>query len=116
MPTLKYQKRAYCLQIKPQCCLIILNLPWLDTTNSMVYVLLESIDLMLLKLTRVGIKGHRKLRMVLRHSRLDRHVHQTKDTAIGKYSRLVHRQAKYIAAIPVIIDIIGKEGLKSRHA
>ena len=27
------------------------NLAWLDTTNSVLYVLLESIDLMLLKLT-----------------------------------------------------------------
>ena len=47
--------------------------------------------------------------MVLKHSRPDRHVHQTRHTAIGKYSRLAHRQAKYIAAIPVIIDIAAKK-------
>ena len=35
--------------------------------------------------------------MVIRHSRLDRHVHQTKHTAIGKYSRLAYWQAKYVA-------------------
>ena len=40
---------------------------------------------------------YRKLRMVIRHSRLDRHVHQTRHTAIGKYSRLAYKQAKYIA-------------------
>ena len=38
-----------------------------------------------------GIEGYRKLRMAIRHSRLDRHVHQTRHTAIGKYSRLAHR-------------------------
>ena len=36
----------------------------------------------------MGIEGYRKLRMVLGHSRLDRHVHQTRHTAIGEYSRL----------------------------
>ena len=43
-----------------QCCVIILNVAWLDTTNSIVYVLLESIDLMSLKLTRWawGAIGH----------------------------------------------------------
>ena len=40
---------------------------------------------------------YRKLRMVITHSRLDRHVHQTRHTAIGRYSRLAYRQAKYIA-------------------
>ena len=54
--------------------------------------------------------------MALKHSRLDRHVQQTRHIAIGKYSRLAHRQAKYISAIPVIIDIVGKVSLKSRHA
>ena len=54
--------------------------------------------------------------MVLRHSRLDRHVQQTRHKAIGKYSRLAQRQAKYIASIPVIIGIVGKVSLKSRHA
>ena len=44
-------KGAFSLQIKLQRCLIILNLAWLNTTNSVVYVLLESIDLMLLKLS-----------------------------------------------------------------
>ena len=36
--------------------------------------------------------------MVIRHSRsrLDRHIHQTRHTVIGKYSRLAHRQARYI--------------------
>ena len=45
----------------------------------------------------MGIEGYNKLRMVLQHSRFDRHVHQTRHIAIGKYNRLVHRQAKYIA-------------------
>ena len=47
-------KGAFRLQIiaRAQRCLIILNLAWLITTNSGVYVLLESIDLMLLKLTK----------------------------------------------------------------
>ena len=35
--------------VKPQCCL---HLAWFDTANSMLYVVLESIDLMFLKLTR----------------------------------------------------------------
>ena len=78
----------------------------------MVYVLLESINLILLKLTRwTYIEGYRKLRMALRNSRLDRHVQQTRHTAIGKYSRLAHKQAKYIAVIPAIIDIVGKVSL-----
>ena len=64
--------------------------------NFGVYVLLESINLMLLKLTiQVGRGGYRRLRIVHRHSRLDRHVHQTRNTAIGKNSRLAHRQANY---------------------
>ena len=42
----------------------------------------------------MGAEGYRKLRMVLTHSRLDRHVHQTRHTAISKHSRLAHRQAK----------------------
>ena len=33
--------------------------------------------------------------MVVKHSRLDRHVH------IGKYSRLAHRQAKYKQTKPL---------------
>ena len=65
--------------------------------NSSVYVLLECIDLMLLKPTIYvgGHGGYRCLRMVVRHSRFDRHVHQTRNTAIGKYSGLAHRQANY---------------------
>ena len=35
--------------------------------------------------------------MVIGHSRFYRHAHQTRHTAIGKYSRLAHRQAQYIA-------------------
>ena len=46
------QNRVFQLNIKPQCCLILLHLAWLDTTNSMLYVLLENIDLILPKLTR----------------------------------------------------------------
>ena len=53
-------KGAFHLQMKLQCCLMILNLAWLDTTNSVVYVLLEIINLMLLKPTRWawGAIGH----------------------------------------------------------
>ena len=36
----------------------------------------------------VGTEGYRKLRRLLRHSRLNRHVDQTRYTAIGKHSRL----------------------------
>ena len=63
--------------------------------------------------------------MVIRHSRLDRHIHQARHTTIGKYSRLAHRQVKYIRSlqtkplgshIPVITDTVGKGGLKSRQA
>ena len=35
--------------------------------------------------------------MVLKHSRLDRHIHQIRHTAMGKHSRLAHRQAMYLA-------------------
>ena len=43
----------------------------------------------------MGRGGYRTLKMVLRHSRLDKHIHQTRNTAIGKYRRLAHRQANY---------------------
>ena len=45
-------KRDFWLKLKPQHCLILLHLTWLNTTNSVLYVLLESINLMMLKLTR----------------------------------------------------------------
>ena len=45
------------MEMKPQHFLILLNLAWLNTTNFVLYVLLESIDLMLLKLTRWAWKA-----------------------------------------------------------
>ena len=45
------------MEMKPQHFLILLHLAWLDTTNFVLYVLLESIDLMLLKLTRWAQKA-----------------------------------------------------------
>ena len=41
----------------------IVNLAWLDTTNSVMYVLLESIDLMLLKLTRLALGATEHLKL-----------------------------------------------------
>ena len=46
--------RAFQLETKSQRCIILLHLPWFDTMNSVSYVLLESIDLMLLG-------GHKRL-------------------------------------------------------
>ena len=71
--SLNRSKRGFFLQIKQHWCLFI-NLAWLDAMNFVVYVLLESIDLMLLKLTIGEHRGYRKLRVVLRHSRLDTHI------------------------------------------
>ena len=65
--------------------------------NSVVYVLIRGYRSNVAETSGlVSIEVYRKLRMVIRHSRLDRHVHQTRHTAMGKYSRLAHRQAKYI--------------------
>ena len=50
-------KWDFCLEMKPQHCLNLLHLTWLDTTNFVLYGLLESIDLMLLKLTRRAMKA-----------------------------------------------------------
>ena len=55
-----------------------------NTMNFMQYVLLESINLMLLKL---GIEGYRTRRRLLRHRRLVRYV-ETRYTAIDKHSWL----------------------------
>ena len=40
------------MEMKPQHCLILLHLAWFNMTNSVLCILLESIDLMFLKLTR----------------------------------------------------------------
>ena len=42
---------------QPQCCLILFHLTQLDTMNSVLYILLESINLTLLKLTRLAEKA-----------------------------------------------------------
>ena len=51
------QDEAFLLKVKHKRCVILINLTWLYTTNSVLCVLLESINLILLKLTG----GHRRL-------------------------------------------------------
>ena len=55
-----------------------------NTTNFMLYVLLESIDLINVADTYLdSIQGHRRLRKPLRHSLLDEEVEQIGNHAIG---------------------------------
>ena len=88
------QKGAFRLQMKPQCCLILLNLAWLDNNKFHGVCFIREYQSNVAETYYLGIEDYRKLRMVLTHSRLNRHVYQTRHTAIGKYSRLAHRQAK----------------------
>ena len=67
----------------------VLDFTWLDTMISILYDLLESIDLTLLKCTRSQQKAIGNSEGYLDiHSRLDRHVDQTRHIAIGKHSIL----------------------------
>ena len=79
------QNETFQFEMKPQHCLTLLHLVWLDTI-SVLCALLESINQMLLELTR-DIEGYGKLRKLLRHSRLDSHVDQTRYTATDRQSR-----------------------------
>ena len=71
--------------MKPQCCLILLNLAWLKY-NEFHGVL--SITEYPSNVAEISLGRHRRLRetyrMVLSHSGLDRHVHQTRHAATSK--------------------------------
>ena len=81
------------MDMKPQHCPVFLHLAWLDTKNSVVYVLLEYL-FNNAETYQVGSEGYRKLRRLLRNNRLDSHADQIRYTAIGKQGRKWHRQAK----------------------
>ena len=64
--------RAFQLEIKPQHCLILLHLVWLDTILTVCSI--REYQSNVAENHHAGIEGYRKLRRLHWHSRLDSHV------------------------------------------